>query len=146
MTLSGPEPPAPAAFDLWQDAASGPGDRVCFISDGGQDRLYVELVPDGLTVATTRFAALASLAALALAAIWLVRTPPALELAKGWPEAVGVVLGLAAWAWLRPSLAGLVVVAVSLTLVVRRLYLERKAPRHNSSKHSNSIQEELAKL
>jgi hypothetical protein len=144
MTLSGPEPAVPTAFDPWRAATSSPDDCICFISDGGQNRLLVELVPDSLTATATRVVVLASIAALALTAIWLIRTPPALELAERWPEGVGFLGGLAAWAWLRPSAVGLVVAAVSLTLFVRRFYLEKISPRHDGSQQSNSIPEELA--
>jgi hypothetical protein len=142
---SDPIPPA-AAFDPWQVAASGSRDRVCIISDGDQDRLLVELAPDGLTAAETRLAALASLAAVALATIWLIRTPPAQRFAERRPEAVGVVVGLVAWAWLRPSVVGLLVSVVSLCLLVRRIYRERTSPGHDSSNQPSSIPEELAQL
>jgi hypothetical protein len=134
LAVSQPEPSAAAALDPWQDSASDSHDRVCFISDGDQDRVLVELMPDGLTAAETRIVALASLAAVALAAIWLIRTPPALRFAESRPEVVGVVVGLAAWAWLRPSAVGLLVAVVSLCLLVRRFDRERKSPRHDSSK------------
>jgi hypothetical protein len=117
---------------------------ACFVSDGDQDHLVVDWVPDGITAGETRFAALASLAALSLAAFWLIRRPAALELVENWREAVGVVLGLAAWAWLRPSGAGLVVAGVCLFLLLRRLHRERKSPRHDSTNQPSSIPKEMA--
>jgi hypothetical protein len=135
---------AQATFDPWQAMASGDHDIACFISDGDQDQLVVECVPDGITAGETRFAVLASLAALSLAVFWLTRRPAALELVENWREAVGVVLGLAAWAWLRPSGVGLVVAGMCLLLLLRRLYHEKKSPRHDSTNQPSSIPKEMA--
>ena len=145
MTLSGPEPPVPVAFDPWQDATSGPGDSVCFISDGGQNRLFVELVPDSWTAGDD-------------ARLW---HSPRLPLWRWRPSGLSArrrrSSSPSAGRKRSASLAGLplgpgcgrassacMVAAVSLTLLVRRIYLERKSPRHDSSKQSSSIPEELA--
>ena len=140
-----PESPDGGKIDPWQDAASTFGDRTCFVADGGQDRLRVELVPTTLTPMQTRFVALASIVGLAIAALRLVRRPAALDFLQHWPEAAGIVVGLAAWAWLRPSWLGLLTVVGCFVLLLRRLYAAKKSPRHDSTKQSNSIPEELAK-
>jgi hypothetical protein len=135
----------PSNLDPWLDAPNGADDRVCLISDGNENDATVEFVPEGMTAGQTRFVLLATLAAVAAAAVWLVRNPPALRLAEKWPEATGLGLGLLAWAWLRPSILGLVIAAVSLALLARRIIRERKSPRHDSSDQPNSIPEEVAK-
>ena len=138
------EPPTEAVLDDWPEAGAGSSHCECFISDGGQDRLLVRWVPDGMTAGQSRWAALAALMAVALASVWLVRTPPALELMERRPETMGIALGLAGWAWLRPSLAGFAVALVCAVLLGCRVYRERKSPRHDSDEQPISIPEEVA--
>lgn len=134
----------PETIEPGQLALSGAGDVACFVSDGGRGPLVVELRAATWTAAQTRCALLATLGAMALVTIWLTRTPGRLERVENWPEAWGLLLGLAAWIWLRPSLVGLGVAIVSATLLVRHVQRETKSPRHDSSKLPNSIPEELA--
>ena len=67
-----------------------------------------------------------------------------------WPEITAIVIGFAAWAWLRPSFVGLLISAVGVGLAIRRLYLSQKnegpikSPRHDNTRQSNSIPEESA--
>ena len=144
-TTSPSQPTGTSSLDPWRDARTLTVDRVCFISDGNENDALVEFVPDGMTTGQTRFVLLTTFAAVAAAAVWLVRNPPALQFAENWPEATGLMMGLLAWAWLRPSIVGLVVAAVSLVLLARRIVHERKSPRHDSSNQPNSIPEEVAK-
>ena len=145
LAVSRDRPAEMGAINPWREAGAGSGDSVCLISDGSQERTVVDLIPDGFTTFETRWAGLASLAFLAAAVVWLVRTPPVLRVVEDWPEALALVLGLGAWLWLRPSVVGLAIAAVSLVLVVRRLLAERKSPRHDSSNQPSSIPEDSAK-
>ncbi|MGE3242376.1 MAG: hypothetical protein AB7I57_14975 [Pirellulales bacterium] len=131
-------------IDPGQLASISAGDLACFVSDGGRSPLVVDLAPAAWTAERTRYALLASLGALALVTVWLTRTTERLERVKNWPEAWGLLLGLAGWIWLSPSLVGLAVAVASAVLLVRRWQRERKSPRHDSSKLPNSIPEELA--
>jgi hypothetical protein len=80
-----------------------------------------------------------------MAVLWLMRVPAAIEFARKWPQALGIVAGLSAWAWLWPSALGLVVAVVSLSLLLRHSFLEARSPRHDSTKQLSTTPEELAK-
>jgi hypothetical protein len=51
-----------------------------------------------------------------LVAGWVVicRTLPAFDAPRRWPQLLGVIVGLAWWLWLSPSVVGLVIVGISL--------------------------------
>jgi hypothetical protein len=138
-SLPGNEP------DPWRLTDWDFGMRSCFVADGGQDRLRVEYLPMGLTPAAIRFAVLSSISLVAVAVLWLMRAPAAIEFARKRPQAFGIAAGLFAWAWLWPSALGLVVAVVSLSLLLRRSLLEAKSPRHDSTKQLSTTPEELAK-
>jgi hypothetical protein len=138
--------PAAAAgsFDPWRELEADLDAEVCFISDGKEHRALVEFISPGMTPMESRIVLLVSLAAVGLAAVWLARRPNMVETLEHWPEAVGLVLGVVAWAWLRPSLLGLLVAAVCAALLVRRLMRARKSPRHDSSNQPSEIAERVA--
>lgn len=143
-------------------------ERFCFISDGAEDRLRIEFVEPGLAAGAARSVALASIAVLAVAVLWFARTPTAIAWISRRPELIGVIAGIAAWAWFRPSFVGLFVATICLVLALRREYRERKrasrdksprheasprhdksprpeiSPRHSGTSQSSSIPEELA--
>jgi hypothetical protein len=120
------EPNRRNAFDPWQAAQQESANQVCFISDGDQNRAVVEWVPDGLTPAGSRSLALASFAVLACGLVWLKRTPHVRELVESWPEVAWLLLGVAAWMWLRPSVVGCLVAAVSAAFLLARIARETK--------------------
>jgi hypothetical protein len=144
------DPQPEAAIDAWQAADLSHSTPVCLVADGGQDQLSIELVPVELAPSQARLAALASIFALAAAAFWIRRTPAALEFLTAWPQAMLIVIGLAIWAWLRPSALGLLIAAIGVGLVLRRLVVTRriiaqeKSPRHDNTRQPNSIPEDSA--
>jgi len=145
LSIGRADRPAVETLDPWLAASPTLGVQLCFVADGGAERLRIELVPSELTRVEIRMVTLVSIALVAAAAVWLVRTPAAREVVQSWPQAVGVIAGLTVWAWLRPSALGLFVAVVSLGLLVGRLARARKSPRHDSTKQSSTIPEELAK-
>ena len=138
------------SFDPWQPVDSSRAVPICLVADGGQDQLRIELVPTELAPLQVRLVALASIFALAAAVFWIRRSPAALVLVTAWPQAVVITVGLATWAWLRPSVLGLLIAAVGVGLVLRRLVVTRensaqeKSPRHDNTRQPNSIPEESA--
>ena len=144
MQLADDEQNFEAALLSGRVEIGGREDVQCFVSDGSRGPLVVAFTAENFTPTQTRYFALGSLALVAVVAAWLARTPRVLELVLSWPEAWSVLIGLAAWAWLRPSSLGLAIAGVSLGLLVRRIQREKKSPRHDSSKLPTSIPEELA--
>jgi hypothetical protein len=146
------DPQPEAAIDPWQGQAAdlSHSTPVCLVADGGQDQLSIELVPVELTPSQARLAALASIFVLAAAAFWIRRVPAASALLTAWPQATLVLIGLATWAWLRPSALGLLIAAIGVGLVLRRLVASRrnmaqeKSPRHDNTRQPNSIPEDSA--
>jgi len=136
--------------NAWQTAASSHSSPICLVADGGQDQLRVELVPVELAPLPARLAALASIFALAVAAYWVRRRPAVLALVTAWPQATLIVIGVATWAWLRPSALGLLIVAVGVGLALRKLFASReksvleKSPRHDNTRQPSSIPEDSA--
>jgi hypothetical protein len=131
-------------YSLEQPSIGGAGSVPCFVSEGGRDSLEVEFLAEEWTSAQSRFFALGSLAVVAMLAVWVSRRPSLRPLAEGWPETWGLLIGLVAWAWMRPSIVGLLIAVVSVALLVRRIQREKKSPRHDSSKPPNSVPNEVA--
>jgi len=125
-------------------AVDAPGDLACFVSEGNHSPLFVQLTTATWTANRTRYFLLGTLGALAIASAWLVRSPQRLARFEGRPEVWALALGLAAWLWLQPSLAGLAIAIGAAVLLVRRICREKKSPRHDSSKLPSSIPEDLA--
>jgi hypothetical protein len=146
-------PTAAAGLPTTTDSAAV---RTCFISDGGEDRLRIEFVEPGLAAGAARSVALASIAVLAVAVLWFARTPATIAWVSERPEWIGVIAGIAAWAWLRPSVIGFAIAVACLGFALRREYRARKlanralssrteiSPRHDGTSQSSSIPEELA--
>jgi hypothetical protein len=141
---------ADSSLGLGPTVDSSDSTRICLVADGGQDELGIELVPTERAQWQTRLFALTSIFALAMAVFWVCRTPAALMLVTAWPQEVLIAVGLATWAWLRPSALGLLIAAVGVGLVLRRLVVWReagaqnKSPRHDNTRQSTSIPEESA--
>lgn len=110
MTADGSSP------NQWK-LLEGSGEWIYCVADGGSDRLKIEFPPSGVTPAQARAGLLLAIVGLAFAAIWTVRLPAARDLFWRWPQVAGVLVGMAYWAWLRPSSLGLLIVAISLLML-----------------------------
>jgi hypothetical protein len=99
-----------AAFDQ-------PG-TLHFVSEGGTDRLALKLESPVSRGATQGLGILVVLA-FALATIWLSRSPVAQDFICRWPHIIGILIGLAWWAWLSPSWFGLIIIAATLWHALR---------------------------
>jgi hypothetical protein len=139
VKLSESDPIAQALESDWNQSPP-----ICLLSDGKQDHLRVDFESARLTPLQQRSAALVSILALGAASFWVRRTPAVMALVVAWPELLAVALGVAAWAWMRPSALGLLLAAIGAGLAVRRLVAsmrdasQEKSPRHDDSRRSNS--------
>jgi hypothetical protein len=143
-TLVDSQQPISAGSDPGRLAMGTNGEVASFVSDGDGQGLSIRLQATAWSASHSRNFALATVGMAVLVAIWVVRSPQLAARLEQWPEASALVLGVAAWLWLRPSLVGLVVAIVAAVLLVRRLRRDRKSPRHDSSKLPNPIPGQMA--
>jgi hypothetical protein len=94
------------------DALDQPG-TLRFVSEGGTDRLAINLESPA-SGGTTQGLGILIVVAFASATIWLARSPLTQDFICRWPHIVGILIGIAWWAWLAPSWLGLVVIATTL--------------------------------
>lgn len=90
-----------------------------YVAEGGNAELALDLRPSSLTPGESRAIGLLAIVAAAAAGIWLIRRPAALDLLYRWPHLIGVVVGIAWWAWLWPSWVGLLIAAANIWLALR---------------------------
>ncbi len=90
-----------------------------YVAEGGADRLILKRIPSVATLNQVRVLGLLAIVGLATAGAWLIRSPAAADFLCRWPEAFGILLGIAYWAWLWPSWLGLLIAAASLWLALR---------------------------
>jgi hypothetical protein len=109
---------APTLVDRWPGAADGRW--VYCIAAGGTERLRLQLPPVAAASGPIRAGGLLAVLCVAGAAVWLVNRPAACDPLWRWPHTVGVLFGLACWAWLSPAWIGLLIAGGSLILLVRR--------------------------
>jgi len=76
--------------------------------------LAVKAARTNATPLQTHLMPLISIACLAVAIAWLIRSPAAADLVCRWPHAIGVLIGILWWAWLSPSWLGLAIIAASV--------------------------------
>lgn len=115
-----PSPPSPTTEHLFTASPTGDGqDLTCYVAEGGADRLVLNLVPTIATPRQIQVLGLLMIVGLSAASAWLIRSPVAADFLCRWPHVVGILLGIAYWAWLRPSWVGLLIAAVSLWLALR---------------------------
>ena len=118
---SQPAPPAAAANLPMSSliSSTSPDDWSYYVADGGSDRLILHQRPSGPTTSQTRIIGLLVIVGLLIATLWIARWPAAKDFICRWPQAVGVSIGVACWAWLWPSWLGLVIIAASVWLALR---------------------------
>jgi len=107
------EPDSPPA-----DAISAADRRLYCVTDGALDRLTLDDNSSSSRDQTPILGVLA-IAGLWISAVVLSHRTGALEFVYRWPHAVGFLLGIAWWAWLRPSWCGLVIAAACVALAIR---------------------------
>lgn len=138
------------SHDPWALAGSIHSTPICLVADGGQDQLRLEIVPAEMSPLQGRLVALTSLGVVAAIAFWIRRRPDVLAMVTVWPQATVIVIGVAAWAWLRPSALGLLIAAVGVGLLLRKLIAARqnsareKSPRHDNTRQPSSIPDDSA--
>jgi hypothetical protein len=125
-TMPGPDSgdsPAPrAATDAAVSSrfiAAAAGVWSYYVAEGGSDRLVLQLRPATLSLAQIRWVGVLLVAAATALAIWLMRWPAVADFACRWPHALGILFGVAYWAWLWPSWLGILLSAASLWLALR---------------------------
>jgi hypothetical protein len=92
---------------------------TCFVAEGGSDHLTLESSRAAMNPLQTPIFAVLIALVLALFAFSLNRRPEVVDCLYRWPHAIGIVVGIAYWAWLSPSWVGLVIVVISTSLAVR---------------------------
>jgi hypothetical protein len=95
------------------------GQWVYCATDGGLDRLTLKMATDNVDSPYGRAIAVLVVVSLSAAALLLLHRPGASDLLYQWPHAVGVLIGIAGWAWLQPSWLGLLIAMGCIALAVR---------------------------
>ncbi len=94
-------------------------EAMCYVAEGGADRLPIQVAPVSPSLGQNQLLALLAVVALAAGCFWLIRSPAAADFLFRWPHIFGVLAGIAWWAWLWPSWFGLLIVAASTWLALR---------------------------
>ena len=90
-----------------------------YVADGGADRLTLSQGPSPISTVQIQIFGLVLIAGVASAGAYLVRSSFASDFLCRWAHAVGILIGIAFWAWLWPSWLGLLIAAASLWLALR---------------------------
>lgn len=90
-----------------------------YVADGGADRLTLSAGPSPISTAQIQILGLVLIAGVASAGAYLARSPFAADFLCRWAHVVGILIGIAYWAWLWPSWLGLVIAATSVWLALR---------------------------
>lgn len=125
-------------------ATEGPLEHSYFISEGGPQHILVTPPSPMAKIETSPLVAAVAVVLLALATAWGLRRAELRDLVWRWPQAIGVAVGLAWWAWLSPSGLGLVIVAVSLLARLRTHWSPTPAVGSSSSLARRSQQAMVA--
>ncbi|NUQ61404.1 MAG: hypothetical protein HUU20_02880 [Pirellulales bacterium] len=115
-SAAGLRPSALDSLHSWLGAVPASETTACYVSPPGSDSLsigYQPVEPRGVWQRLALVAACVVLVPLSLAT--RVRRTAARILCR-WPAAIGVLVGLAWWAWLEPSALGWVIVLLTLAL------------------------------
>lgn len=94
--------------------------RLHVVEAGGDSELSIDFGAERLSSNQSRAIGLLAIALAAAVSIGIASWPPARDALWRWSHALGVLVGLAWWAWLTPSWLGWVIVAASLLLVLRK--------------------------
>jgi hypothetical protein len=108
-------------------------DALCYVSEGGGDRLVLTLAPEMATASQLRLLGLLAVAVITGVCAWMIHAPLAGDFLCRWPFAIGVLLGIIYWGWLWPSWFGLLIVVASVWLALRFDWPGRSLPAEAST-------------
>jgi hypothetical protein len=94
-------------------------ERTYSITDGSHDRLEIDVAESSNTSGRARVLGTLAVLCLTIVAILMLQWPAAWDALYRWPHAVGFGVGLAYWAFLRPSWLGLLIAAASVAIGFR---------------------------
>jgi hypothetical protein len=100
-------------------AASATDNWTYYVAQGGSDRLVLQMRSLEFTATQARIIGLLLIAVSLAATLWLARWPAAIDFFCRWPQALGILVAIAYWAWLWPSWLGIVIGAVSVWFALR---------------------------
>jgi hypothetical protein len=117
---SEPEEAAPEQTDSEPANVSIPATErwVYCVTDGALDRLTLNDESKTVGWRDSSMFGLLAIAGISLAIFILARRTKAPDLLYHWPHAFGFLIGIACWAWLQPSWAGLLVAAACVALAL----------------------------
>lgn len=127
---------APGPADVWSTALGGRTPTLYCSQSGAAERLELAVVRPAVSGVGWRLLLAPLLTAAALIVYLLVKRGVLGEWLLRWPHVFGVLLGLAWWLWLTPSLLGWVIVLVS---VVSAWRLPWRAPRGSQPAPLSSV-------
>jgi hypothetical protein len=110
--------PASSATASLKSTAVG-SDWSYYVAQGGSDRLVLQMSSPELSTTQVRMVGSLLIAVFLAGALWLLRSPATIDFFCRWPHVLGILVGLAYWAWLWPSWLGLIIVAASVWLALR---------------------------
>jgi hypothetical protein len=90
-----------------------------WVTEGGPEKLSVRTTPTGTRSSQFDAWPLLALVGLTIGTLVLLRQPAARDALYRWPHAAGFLVGIAVWAWLSPSLCGILIAAASLVFAIR---------------------------
>ena len=103
----------------WELATSIASDWTYCVAEGDAARLVVTGLPSSVQQSQAQLGGLAAVFAIAASTIAIMRWPAGREFACRWPHAIAFLTGLAYWAFLWPSVVGLLIAAASVWLALR---------------------------
>jgi hypothetical protein len=89
------------------------------VTDGSLERLTLERQSANLSEFQSSLFGTLAIVGLWIGAVLVSRRTRALDLFYQWPQAIGFLIGIAWWAWLRPSWFGLAIAAACVAFALR---------------------------
>jgi hypothetical protein len=109
----------PVQLSTWELAQAVAGGWAYCVADGDAARLVVSGLPSSVKQRQAQLGGLVAIFAIAASTIAIMRWPAGREFFCRWPHAIAFVMGLAYWAFLWPSVLGLLIAAGSTWLALR---------------------------
>jgi hypothetical protein len=110
-------PSAPTELSTWDLARSNAGQWTYCVADGDAAHVVVDGLPS--TPGQGKLGSLLAIFVIAASTIAVMRWPLGREFLCRWPHALAFLAGLAYWAFLWPSIVGLLIAAGSIWLALR---------------------------